>query len=172
MSQSLPYKIRPIQADDAACIQAIQAVCYPPELLESTQALLAKCALSPHSCWLAENDQGVLAYLLTHPWHEDDLPTLNRPLDILPEHANIFFLHDLAVTPSSRNRGIAQELVLHAMHWAKEKKCRKAMLIAVQGAQKFWQHHGFTRQTSPSLVLQKKLNGYGQNAAFMIAEIG
>src|SRR5471030_1536902 len=118
-------------AGDTSSIQFIQSACYPLQLLESSEALLAKQALSPHSCWLAENKHGPLGYLFAHPWHDNTLLILNRPLDNLPDQANTFFLHDLAIHPHARNQGLAQALIQQAMQWAREENFCKAMLVAV-----------------------------------------
>lgn len=171
MSLPLNYRIRLIHADDAASIQFIQSACYPAHLLESTQTLLAKCFLSPQSCWLAESAAGPLGYLFTHPWHDDEPPALNQVLERLPEHADTFFLHDLAIHPDSRKQGVAQALIRQALAWAKMQRLRKAMLVAVQDSQAFWQQQGFCKHRSPSPALQEKLNRYGPDAACLMAKI-
>ncbi len=165
------FRIRLIHAGDAASIQSIQTACYPPELRESSQSLLAKSALSPQSCWLAENDHGAQGYLFTHPWHDDAPPALNHPLDGLPNHANIFFLHDLAIHPASRGQGIAQALIRRALAWAQAENFRQSMLVAVQDSQAFWQRHGFSPRAVASSALQEKLKDYGPDASCLMAKI-
>lgn len=171
MALPLNYRIRLIQVDDAAAIQFIQSACYPAHLLESTQTLLAKCALSPQSCWLAESRQGPVGYLFTHPWQDSEPPALNQVLEQLPDPADTFFLHDLAIHPSARKQGLAQALIRQAMAWARKQRLCKAMLVAVQGSQAFWQQQGFNRPQLPGHALQEKLGHYGPDATCLIAEI-
>lgn len=162
------YSIRQLQHSDCQSVLAIQSACYPEHLIESPEALLAKCTLSPESCWLAEHDGVAIGYLFSHPWHDKSPPALDHPLTALPANADTFFLHDLAIHPIARGKGIAQDLLQQAMIWAKKQNLHKAMLVAVQGSQSFWQRHGFDQHLA-SPELQIKLADYGAGAACLLA---
>lgn len=165
-----PFTLRHLQHHDCQSVLAIQSACYPDHLIESSEALLAKCKLSPESCWLAEHEGAALGYLFSHPWHDKSPPALDSPLTALPAEADTFFLHDLAIHPLARGQGIAQALLQQAMIWAKKQNLHKAMLVAVQNSQAFWQRHGFDQQpVSPEL--QVKLAGYGAGATCLHAHL-
>ena len=158
------FRIRTITTDDICSIHAIQSRCYPTSLQESVQTLRSKCDVSPLSCWLVENNSCIQAYLITHPWLKETLPAFNQSLQALPTQADVLFLHDLAIDPSARNQGIARTLLRHAFLWAISQNLRKATLIAVQGTQRFWQHHGFMKNEHCSPALRNKLISYGADA--------
>lgn len=161
MQSPTRFKIRNIQIQDASAIQSIQSACYPIELQETIEVLLAKSRLSPTSCWLAANERGILGYLFTHPWNDELPPELNSPLDTLPDMADTLFLHDLAIHPQARGLGIAQALLNHAHHWASSYRLQRAMLVAVRNSQGFWQRHGFKPVLTQSSHLNAKLRAYG-----------
>lgn len=164
------FQIRPLKSEDTQSILNIQTACYPAELIESADTLLAKHHLSPQSCWLAEQNHQAVGYLFTHPWHDTGLPALNVPLTALPANPDTFFLHDLAIHPAARGRGVAQALVNHAMQWAKSQYYRRAILVAVQGSRPFWEHYGFSAHPDHQID-QDKLKDYGQNAHCLMARI-
>lgn len=172
MSFKCFFSVRPMETHDVGAILAIQYACYPANLIESPEALLSKRRLSPQSCWLAEENGHALGYLFTHPWHDTTPPALDKVLPGLPENSDTFFLHDLAIHPTARSRGVAQALLQQAMEWAKAHRYRKAMLVAVQDSHSFWQRHGFALKQGTSAALHEKLLAYGEGAACLVASIG
>ncbi|WP_273428817.1 GNAT family N-acetyltransferase [Chitinibacter tainanensis] len=138
--------IRPLTAADLPAVAAIQASCYPPELLEQAECFAAKIAFSPASHWLAERDGEALGYLFCHPWQGWQPPELDSRQLCWPQPqaaADCFYLHDLAVAPSARGLGVAEQLIDTALSWARAQQLPRAMLIAVGRAPAFWQRHGF-----------------------------
>ncbi|TJZ67759.1 GNAT family N-acetyltransferase [Chitiniphilus eburneus] len=156
-------QLRLLQESDLDTVLAIQAQCYPHAWLESRAVFARKLALSPRSNWVAEDADGVLGYLFTHPWHGAHLPQLDTRLPALPSNADQHFLHDLAVHPRARGRGVAARLVLHALAWGMAEGLREARLIAVLGAERFWSGFGFAPLEQP----QGQLAAYGEQARAM-----
>ncbi len=102
-----------------------------------------------------------MGYLFCHPWHNDTPPPLGKKLAQIPEAADRFYIHDLAILPAGRGKKLADQLIEHALNWARQSQFSQAMLVAVLGADLFWSKHQFT--TKPS----EKLSGYGENAVCM-----
>lgn len=162
-------QIRQLETGDIDAVLAIQTACYPAHLIESAEALLAKSRLSPSSCWLAYENDRPLGYLFSHPWQGKIPPALDFPLACLPDQADCFFLHDLAIHPVARGCGAADKLLRHAMQWARAQRFSWTMLVAVQGSQSFWQRYGFSALAAAAPALQEKLAGYEPGAACLTA---
>lgn len=144
--------IREIQPGDWSAIDRVQRACFPASAIESLEALRSIAEAAPGLCAVAESGEGVIGYLLSHPWFFEDLPVLNRPLEGCPEDADTLFLHDMAVLPSARGGGLASVMVNRALGAAQERNMAHASLLSVQGTVDFWTRFGFV--TRPELTVR------------------
>lgn len=153
--------VRPVASGDWDDILAIQRAAYGDGLLESGAVLRSKAAAGPETSLLAVEAAGkiagesagasaggaapgqALAYLLAHPWPLDDWPPLGSLTPPCIKSANLQ-LHDLAVHPRAKGRGLARRLLAHLLEAARAGGYRTVSLVAVQGAAGFWQRQGFT----------------------------
>lgn len=156
-----------MQQTDISGVLSIQQSAYPATLIESSDTFLAKLNLSPESCWLAEGAGTPLAYLFAHPWQDGHPPKLDHPLNTLPQYCSTFYLHDLALEPHARGAGIGKHLVNHALRWAREQDLKQAALVAIEGAQPFWEKLGFYPKQIVSKELLEKLADYGSGAEYL-----
>ncbi|MGL6072231.1 GNAT family N-acetyltransferase [Craterilacuibacter sp.] len=170
MHNTLPHSqnngdihLRTMRMSDLDAILAIQSQCYCNELIESRSALASRHQLAPDCCWIAEHEGEVRGYLLAHPWQGQQPPQLDSPLSALPESCDLLFLHDMALSPAARGLGIAPRLMDKALHYARQRGFRHASLVAVQGADRYWQRLGFT----PYPLHASKLARYGHGAQAM-----
>jgi len=141
--------LREINDRDWPSVDRLQRMAYSAELLEGIDALQSIGQRSPKTCLLAE-DSEPLGYLIAHPWMAEDLPPLNVVLPEIPTGAQTWFLHDLALSPAARGRGIARELVETGFAAGRALGLRDAALLSVQGSEFFWQKFGF--RTRPDLT--------------------
>lgn len=153
---------RPMQAADAAAVLAVQQAAYPPSHHESWAVLGRKLALWPTGCWVLEDEEGLLAYLFSHPGRLDAPPLLHADLQ-LPERPDAYAIHDLALHPRAQGRGLARLLVAQAEMQAQQAGLPAMSLVAVQGSAAFWSRFGFAlaRPAPPQLA------SYGGAAVFM-----
>lgn len=160
--------VRPMQGGDIAAVLEIQRACYPDLMQESAAAFSAKLGLAPQGCWVAEEQGRLLGYLFSHPWTHARPPELDTPLAALPATADSYFIHDMAISPAAQGRGVAQRLFRAALDGAKRAGFRRSALVAVQGADGFWQRHGYlpVRRVAPRLSA-KLAAGYGSSAVLM-----
>ncbi|UXY13787.1 GNAT family N-acetyltransferase [Chitiniphilus purpureus] len=156
-------QLRVLTESDLDAVLAIQRECYPAAWQESRATFARKLALSPQSNWLAHEGDVALGYLFTHPWHDRTPPALDTGLPALPQGADRHFLHDLAIHPQARGRGIAARLVEHALAWGAAQGLREARLVAVLGAERFWQGLGF----APLRTIGAQPAAYGKAARIM-----
>lgn len=133
---------------------------YDAALSESVAVYAEKLALYPAGCFLLVEGKCARGYLLTHPWRRGAPPKIDRPLDGLPEKPDCYYVHDLAVLPDARGTGAAHG----AMALVREVMTREGLgvvqLVAVGGAERFWQRMGFARIAEADA-------GYGPGACVM-----
>jgi len=137
---------RALRPADAKALLAIQALAYPPSHHESWAVLGRRLQLWPQGCWVAEDGDRLLGYVLSHPWRQDRAVPLHGVLEALPETPDAYHLHDLALHPDARGRGAAAQLVERVLQAAAAAGLGTLTLVAVQGSKPFWERMGFTRR--------------------------
>ncbi|MBF6990978.1 GNAT family N-acetyltransferase [Cupriavidus sp. IK-TO18] len=170
------FPLRRMTAADLPAVLAVQAACYTEVLLESRDALASRLALSPTTCWVADDPHrpGTLAaYLFTHAWPETSLPPLDGVLDDgwrqPPTPAPLtWFVHDMAVAPGGRGGGLAPRLYAAAQAAALAAGLKHSRLIAVQSAAPWWRRLGYAPAAVETAARHAgKLADYGAAAVLM-----
>lgn len=168
MSHSHPslHHIRPMCAADLRAVMTIQAACYPQEYLEPP-ASFANKLINGSTCWVAEAEGQVAAYLVALPTHETALPALHADDWQPPAHPTLLYLHDMAVGPALRGMGVAHSLLDAARRAARQRRLAELALVAVQGSVPFWARHGFVVDPAPAAWVRAKLTTFGGDARYM-----
>jgi predicted N-acetyltransferase YhbS len=163
-------QLKVIGTEDVPHVLALQAQCYGPEFLESAEAFVAKlnAARHLHCSYLAVEAGEPLAYVVSLPVDDGQLPALDAS-SIAPARApRTLYLHDLAVSPAGRARRLGQKLVQQVVHRAQDMGLTQVALVAVQGSRAYWERHGFTDAEAPlSAALIEKLASFGSGATLM-----
>ena len=130
-------------------------------------AVFAACYRAyPAGCHvLAGDDDGIAGYLVSHPAILGSPPLLNTPMVDLPHRPDCYYLHDLALGPATRGRGLAGQAVTIAVEEARTAGFDVVALIAVGDAHGFWERHGFMLHGDGMIDPAK---GYGDEARAMI----
>ena len=162
----LPLHRWPIEA-----VLAVQAHAYGPDLLESAEVLASKMAAGRAFCLGAGHDaaygakngseSALRGYAIALPWHSACAPQWNHaaaPADV----PDCVYLHDLAIAPECRGQGLAVSLLRGVLQSARALGLRRAVLVAVQGADVYWQRHGFAQAVPP-----QSLRSFGEGAVWM-----
>lgn len=155
------WALRPLHAADLPAVLAIQRAAHGDGYQESAAVLGRKLALAPQACWLAHAGEAALGYVFAHPWHGAGAPPLHVPLAALPAGADRGFVHDLAVVPAVRGRGVAAALLARVREWSCAAGHRGVCLVALADAVPFWLRHGFRARPAPLPA------GYGDGACLM-----
>jgi GNAT superfamily N-acetyltransferase len=166
MSTSILW--RQMTAEDLPVVDAIAAVVHP-SFPEDRAVFAERQALYPQGTRLLELDEVASGYILSHPWRFGVLPALNSLLGAIPQDADTYYLHDLALLDRARGTGAAAKIVGDILRHATAAGFRTASLVAVNGSVPFWYKHGFRRQNSPELA--EKLASYEDAAAFMVKQL-
>ena len=147
-------------------ILKIQEEAYTELPPEDVSILKSKWLASPDTCFIYSNNENkILAYLLSHPWGSDSPPKLNEKAPVNYDTSNLY-LHDLALSNEARGRGIAKALVENLINNAKAQGFTKILLVAVQGSSSFWGKYGFMVIDNVAIC-----PSYGSDAKLMVLEL-
>lgn len=153
--------IRPIQEDDWASILALQAEAYYALAPEDQSVLRSKQRLGPTSCLVASRGSEIIGYCLAHPWTREQPAGLYRCY-AQPAGEDCLYIHDVVVSPAAQGLGIARRFVEQTLNCARKNRRRQLSLVAVQGADRYWERYGF----QPAAA-NKDLSEYGEQAVYM-----
>lgn len=144
-------------------IMSIQDRAYTQIGAEPLTVLQAKWKASPETCFVCLADEGeVMGYLLAHPWYSHEPPPLFESLPELNECSSIY-LHDLAVSDSSRGLGVGRCLIEALFEKVRVKAFETARLVAVQNSSNYWAKFGFEVCSTQSGIDPS----YGKDAMMM-----
>jgi len=141
-----------------------------PDYPEDDAVFAERLRLYPLGCRVLEGEEGLLAYVVSHPWHHLEPPSLNALLGALPSRPSTFYIHDLALAPEARGTRAAGLVVDELADHARKAGLPTMSLIAVNGSAGFWRRHGFEAVQNP--LLDSKLRSYGDDARFLARTLG
>jgi GNAT superfamily N-acetyltransferase len=155
--------IRRAQPADLNAIMHIQAQAYSADLIEEDTIMLARLQMPNGISCVLEQAGTVQAYLLMYLSHLGYISTFNSPFNSPSEPAikSCLYLHDLACATDSQGMGFGQQLIHHAMQYARGAHCHSLALVAVQDAFPFWQKLGFQVSDNLSPYARQQLHSYG-----------
>ena len=159
---------RQLRSADLPALLTVQEEAYPWHQ-EGPRTFLDRMALYPSGCLALDGPSGMLGYILSHPWHADDVPPLDAVLGGLPERPGTYYLHDLALLKSAHGAGHGGRLVRHLAEHAGACGFTTMSLVAVNRSQAFWERQGFAARSD--FAASAKVGGYGEGAAFMVREL-
>lgn len=133
---------RPMLTADLPAVQAVADqvhVDYP----EAPEIFANRLDLFPAGCFMAVGQDGPLGYCIAHPGTLGAPPPLDTVLDGLPAVADCLYLHDVALLPAARGRGLGAALVARLEQVARSYGFTRIALTAVSNSDGFWQGLGF-----------------------------
>ena len=133
---------RPMTTVRPARGAAIAAVVHP-DFPEDDSVFAERQRLYPEWHAAARTGGAPAGYVLSHPWRFRALPALNSLLGAMPDDADTFYLHDLALLPKARGTGAAAMIVGDMLRHARSAGFATMSLVAVNGSLPFWHKHGF-----------------------------
>lgn len=135
--------LRALTADDIPLVRQLEEEAYLPALHESDEAFLRLIHLYPEGAIGGFDEQGLCGYAFGMPSIAGTTFALREPLERLPENADTFYIHDVAVAARCRGRGIGRLLATRLIDLAREKGFERSELVSVQGSAPFWRQFGF-----------------------------
>jgi ribosomal protein S18 acetylase RimI-like enzyme len=137
--------VRELGPSDLTRVQEVQRKAHPSALVEPSEVFARRIYLFPSGALGAFDLNELAAYLFCHPWTLGEAPPLHDAGIVLPNRPTCMYIHDLAVRPQDRSRGLAERLVTEALSIA-DKMSLPCALVAVGDSEAFWEGRGFVRQ--------------------------
>ncbi|HTD04048.1 GNAT family N-acetyltransferase [Undibacterium sp.] len=150
---------------DQVC--AIQQEAYVPDMVEARAVLHGRLAACGGTCWVAEDEYGLCAYLFAYR----SLHGLVSPLGYAFRHAqdaDSLYLHDLAVSQRVAGQGVGALLVRLALQQALACGLRYSCLVSVQSSKVFWNRLGYQEQDVADQAQRASLDSYTGPAWYMV----
>lgn len=166
IADGLPMALRTMRESDLDVVLAIQSACYPAALNESVATIRQRHRAAPDTAWIATVGDETVAYLFGYRSRLGSITPLGG-IFVPADAPDCLYLHDLAVTPAWRGRGIADQLLAAAHAFA----CRHALpfvaLVALADASGFWEQHAFRVIRVESAQQLAHLASYPENCRYM-----
>ncbi len=144
-----------------------------PDLPESAEVFTERVKLFPEGCLalVRHGDGKLCGYAISHPVRARQPPALDSLLGKIPSDADQYYIHDVAVLPSFRGKGLAAEAIRQLMDVAQRHNYRATCLVSVYGTAPFWARFGFVPEKADA-ALAEKLKEYGEDAVYMLRQDG
>ena len=168
MLETITPSWRPMAAADLPAVMAVAAQVHP-DYPESEAVFAERLALHPAGCLVLAGGEGIGGYVLSHPWRVGQVPALDSLLGPLPDDADAYYIHDLALVPAARGGGAASTGVERLAAHARDAGFGRMALVAVGNSAGFWRRHGFREAHDEALA--RKLASYDSAARYMIRDL-
>lgn len=159
-----PFKWRPATLGDAAEVARLSTE-HLGLYAEGVDIFEERIRLAPSGCYVLDGKAGLIGYMFSHPWTRARPPALHQMLGAIPPDADCWYIHDVAVDPAERGGGQVRAIIDRVLRDAARAGYEVAMLVAVNGADSYWQRLGFKNATTDAL--RRKLADYGDDAVYM-----
>jgi len=121
--------------------QVYQISLHIHSLYEDPEIFEERRALSKGSYVL--DAEKVVGYLISHPYCRDTYPPLNTLIREIPEDPDTWYIHDLAILPEFRGRGMVRPVLEEVKALALAYGIKELSLVSVYGTEPFWTKMGF-----------------------------
>jgi GNAT superfamily N-acetyltransferase len=159
---------RALTGYDMGAVEKIAGIVHPG-FYEAPEVLAERQRIYHNGGYFLEVGERPAGYVLSHPWVLGDLPELNTLLGALPEEADTYYIHDLALLPMARRIGAASFIVEALAKHARARGFPTMSLVAVNGSRGFWERHEFLAADGPDLM--QKLKTYDDTAELMVRRL-
>jgi ribosomal protein S18 acetylase RimI-like enzyme len=136
---------RTLTRDDIPALHHLEAESYLPALHESDEAFIRLMELFPDGAIGCFDDEGMCGYAFGVPLKAGSTLELRTPLAKIPDEADTFYIHDVAVADRCRGRGVGRALATRLLDLARDRGFTRLELVSVQGSASFWEKFGFRR---------------------------
>src|SRR5690606_31394087 len=164
------YQLRAMQERDIPAVLAIQEESYAAEVLEDEAVIRSRLAAFPQLAWVAEDGEGVCAYLFAYHSRLGKVTPLDGEFSSDGE-ADCLYLHDLAVARRAAGRGIGPALVRHNLQQAGTAQLRYSALVSVQDSTGDWSRLGYEAHEELDPTQAGNLAGCQIPAVYMVRDL-
>jgi ribosomal protein S18 acetylase RimI-like enzyme len=168
MPEKVSLSWRAMAVADLPTVMAV-ATAVHPDYPEGEAVFAERLALHPSGCLVLAGGEGLGGYVLSHPWRLGQVPALDSLLGALPDDADTYYIHDLALLPTARGGGAASACVDKLAAHARACGFARIALVAVGNSAGFWRRQGFREAHDEALA--RKLASYDDAARYMVRDL-
>jgi GNAT superfamily N-acetyltransferase len=159
---------RAMRTTDLAAVMDIAAAVHA-DYPERIEVFAERLSLFPEGCRIAERGGAPVGYGFTHPGLARRPPPLDSLLGALPDPAEVYYLHDIALLASARGAGLGRAALDWAEAAARARGLPELALTSTPPARAFWLGQGFVPVADPALAA--KLASYGEGMTYMVRPV-
>ncbi len=111
-------------------------------LYEDPEIFQERMTLSQGSYVLLAQDI-IVGYLISHPYRKKTYPPLNTLIHAIPEDPDTWYIHDLAILPEFRGKGMVRPILDEVKVLAFSHNIYELSLVSIYGKEVFWTKMGF-----------------------------
>lgn len=141
-----------------------------PDHPEDRSVFAERLALHPQGVLVLRQDEFLVGYAIGHPWRRRHPPRLDTCLGRLPDDADSYALHDLALLPGARGGGHGRRGAALLEVVARRRGFDEMSLVSVDGSRGFWSALGFAPVALDGEA-ERDLLGYGPAALYMVKRL-
>lgn len=156
-----------LEHEDLIKVIEIQKICYSEELWESPDSFMHKMSLSPDTCLKVLHEDKMVAYFFSIPCNKENLPAFDDHDYTVPEDPDCFYLHDLAILPDYRKKGIPVLVFQEILSIAHKIGVHCFRIFSVQNTYEKWKGYGFQEVQEIPESLKQKLGSFKSKAYLM-----
>lgn len=153
-----------MQESHLSAVEELENTVFSPPFNEALEVHEARFRLAPSTCFVAIDGVRVAGFLIAHPWIEGTWPAMGEVVTSVPDSDEVIYLHSCVVDPRYRGLKIAENLWACLLDACGSSGTRLVQLVAVDGAQAYWERLGFT-------VDAERKPPYGERAFFMTRRV-
>jgi GNAT superfamily N-acetyltransferase len=154
---TVPSGWRPMRADDLAEVERIADIVHA-DYPERPEIFAERFAMFPQGCFVTGG-----GYAIAHPARLGEPPALDGLMGGTPAGADALHVHDVALLPELRGRGLGSAALLAFRALAQAHGYARMSLVSVHGSGPYWARFGFA--DSPASAA---LASYGAEARYMV----
>ena len=153
------YQLRAMQERDIPAVLAIQEESYAAAVLEDEAVIRSRLAACPELAWVAEDAEGVCAYLFAYQSRLGRITPLDGEFE---PHAE---------ARRAGGRGIGPALVRRNLQQAHAARLRYSALVSVQDSAEFWSRQGYRAHDGLEPQQADNLASYPIPALYMVRNL-
>lgn len=158
--------IRKTIISDVPYILDIQHLVYHNQMNENANVFISFIREPRNKCYTILDEYDIIGYFIAHPYSIYKLPPklhCDSPFFFEGEQMRDWYIHDMALYPSYHKKGLGTVLYKYFLKTIPTNS--SLSLVAVNGADLFWEKHGFYAQL---IDTKGVLTTYTSDAKFMI----
>ena len=157
---------RPMTSDDLDMVLAVADIVHPG-YPEDRSIFAERLELFPAGTAVAVSDGKAIGYMISHPAILGKPVELNSLLGTLPTKPDCLYLHDVALLPESRGKGLGQ-MALERLHQvARDQGLDLLALTSTPPARAYWLAMGFVPYLASDPSIAARLASYGDEMTYM-----